>query len=99
MVLIHSKKKYYIHISYLRTLGKLEYWTDFLVFNHKVEFGYSFSELMTPDQLKQRTTKKYLLVLFHWFLSRKIEATDFIVLEHKMQVELVLVQCTFIHLI
>ncbi len=29
------------HISYLRTLGNLK-WIDFLVFDHKVEFGYSF---------------------------------------------------------
>ena len=36
-------------ISYLRTLGNLE-WIDFLVFDHKVEFGYSFGGQMTPDQ-------------------------------------------------
>ena len=39
-----------VHISYLSTLGNLD-WIDFLVFSHKVEFGYSFGGKMTPDQL------------------------------------------------
>ena len=47
----------FFYISYLRTLGNLE-WTDFLAFNHKAEFGYSFSGQMTPDQLNNEYKAK-----------------------------------------
>ncbi len=56
------------HISYLRTLWNLE-WTDFLVFNHKVEFGYSFSGQMTPDQLNNQYVAKCISCKNTWSLA------------------------------